>query len=266
MPGYPLRDGTPNTTAGSRYAQSVRRVHERRLFDAARAGDRRAREELVANHLYLAHRLARRYQRSSIAVEDLEQVASLALVRAVDAFDPARGTRFASYAVPCILGALKHHFRDHAWAVRPPTRVQELALRVQHRQDDMVSATGRHPTAAELAETEGVGVEDVVEARLAHRAFRAQLLSQPVGSDEGVELSLLDSLSEPDAELEGVVDRAALDGMLRQLDERARLVVELYYRQELTQSEIAARLGCSQMQISRVLRAALAQLRATPAA
>jgi RNA polymerase sigma-B factor len=263
------RRGRPPTppkalTARSNYARSGRRAHEARLFHAARDGDRHAREELVESYLYLARRLARRYRRSAFAVEDLEQVASLALVKAIDAFDPTRGTRFSSYAVPCITGALKRHFRDHAWSVRMPAGLQDLALRIQRQQDGMVAATGRHPTAAELAETEGVEVEDVVEARLAIRAYRAHLLSQPVRSEEDEETSLVDLLGEPDAELERVVDRAALDAILRQLDQRARLVIELYYRQELTQSEIADRLGCSQMHISRVLRAALAQLKATP--
>jgi RNA polymerase sigma-B factor len=257
-----LCDGMP--TARSNCAGSVRRVHEARLFHAARAGNRHAREELVESYLYLARRLARRYQRAGVAVEDLEQVASLALVKAIDAFDPTRGTRFSSYAVPCISGALKHYFRDYTWSVQVPAGLQELALRIQHHQDDVVAATGHHPTAAELAETAGVEVEDILEARFAHRAYRADLLSQPLGSEEGDEISLLDSLGELDAELERVVDRAALDAMLEQLDQRARLAVELYYRQELTQSEIADRLGCSQMHISRVIRAALAQLRATP--
>ena len=255
-----------SVTARSNYARSVRRAQEARLFDAARDGDRHAREELVESYLYLARRLARRYHRAAFALEDLEQVACLALVKAIDAFDPTRGTRFSSYAVPCISGALKRHFRDHAWSVRMPAGLQQLALRIQRQQDDVAAATGRHPTAAELAKTEGVEVEDVVEARLAIRAYRAHLLSQPLRSEEDEETSLVDSLGELDAELERVVDRATLDGMLKQLDQRARVAIELYYRQELTQSEIADRLGCSQMQVSRVLRAAVAQLRATPPA
>ena len=266
-PGAPLdhdaRRGRPHFAAND--VPRVRWAHENRLFCAARDGDRGAREALVNRYLYLAHRLAHRYQLGDVAVEDLEQVANLALVRAVDAFDPAYGTRFSSYAVPCITGALKRYFRDHAWAVRVPADLKTLAARVHQGQEDAVAATGRHPTAAELAETAGVKVEDVVEARLVQQAYRAKLLSQPVESDDGDdELSLLDSLGEPDAELERVVDRAALDAMLEQLDQDARLAVELYYREELTQTEIADRLGCSQMQISRIIRGALVRLQATP--
>jgi len=243
-----------------------RQAEKRLLLEYRRTGHRRDRDAVVDHFLPLARSLARRYRRGAEPLEDLEQVASLALVKAIDAFDPTRGTRFSSYAVPCISGALKRHFRDHAWSVRMPAGLQELALRIQRQQDDVAAARGRHPTAAELAETEGVEVEDVVEARLAIRAYRAHLLSQPLRSEEDEETSLVDSLGELDAELERVVDRAALDGLLDQLDQRARVAIELYYRQELTQSQIADRLGCSQMHVSRVLRAALAQLRATPPA
>ena len=265
-PGAPLdhdaRRGRPHFAAND--VPRVRWAHENRLFCAARDGDRVAREGLVKRYLYLARRLAHRYQRPEVPGEDLEQVASLALVRAVDAFDPAYGTRFSSYAVPCITGALKRYFRDHAWAVRVPADLKTLAARVHQGQEDVVAATGRHPTATELAETAGVKVEDVVEARLVQQAYRAKLLSQPVESDDGDERSLLDALGEPDAELERVVDRAALDARLEQLDRDARVAVQLYYREELAQTEIADRLGCSQMQISRIIRGALVQLQATP--
>jgi RNA polymerase sigma-B factor len=243
-----------------------RQAEKRLLLEYRRSGSRRDRDAVFERFLPLARSLARRYRRGAEPLEDLEQVASLALVKAIDAFDLTRGTRFSSYAVPCISGALKRHFRDHAWAVRVPARLQDLALRIQRHQDWAAAATGHHPTVAEIADSEGVEVEDVVEARLAQRAYRAHLLSQPLRSEEGDEFSLLDSLGELDADLERVVDRAALDAMLEQLEQGARRAVELYYRHELTQSEIAERLGCSQMHISRVLRAALAQLRATPQA
>jgi len=239
---------------------------ENRLFGAAHDGDRAAREVLVERYLYLARRLARRYQREEVALDDLEQIASLALVRAVDAFDPTYGSRFSSYAVPCMMGALKHHFRDHTWAVRVPAALKTLAARIHQGHEDALAATGRSPTAAELAESEGVRVEDVVEARLVQQAYRAKLLSQPIRSEDGEELSLLDALGEPDAELERVVDRAALDARLEQLNHDARTAIKLYYCDELTQSEIADRLGCSQMQVSRIIRSALAQLQATAGA
>jgi RNA polymerase sigma-B factor len=256
-----IRNGTsgPGTTRGL-HVHNIRRAHEAGLFDAARDGDRDARKELVDRYLPLARRLARHYRRSSVPLDDLEQVASLALVTAIDRFEPARGNRFSSYAVPTISGALKRHFRDTTWAVRVPGNLRELGFRIQQQQDAMLVATGRRPTAAELAATQGVEVEDVLDARLAQRAYHADLLSRPCGSEEDEEMSLGDTLGELDAELERVVDRAALDARLEQLDTRARLAVELYYRHELPQTAIAEHLGCSQMQVSRLLRAALAQL------
>lgn len=239
----------------------VRREHERRLFCAARGGDGRARQEIVESYLPLARQLARRYRPSSELQEDVEQVACLALVKAVDAFDLDRDTAFSSYAVPCILGAIKRYFRDHSWAVRVPRDLQELALRIQRLDDQRLAETGRHPTAAELAEASGVDVEHVLEAREAHRALYSDSLDQPRRSEEEEDVSLLDTLGEADVELDRIVDRAALDAVLAQLDERERLIVQLYYRDELTQAEIGKRLSYSQMHISRLIRAATAQMR-----
>lgn len=238
----------------------VRGVDERRWFEAARAGDGHAREQLIENYMPLARHLARRYPRSSEPIEDLEQVACLALVRAFDGFDPARGTAFSSYAVPCISGAIKRHFRDHGWAVRVPRELQELALRIKLIDEERLAEIGRHPTVAELAEAAGVDVEAVLEAREAHHALQSESLDRPRGSDEDEDSSLVATLGQRDPELARVVDRAGLDGMLALLDERDRTIVELYYREELTQSEIGERLGYSQMHVSRLLRAAVARL------
>ena len=208
----------------------------------------------------LARKLARRYRPSSEQSEDIEQVACLALVKAVDAFDVARGTAFSSYAVPCISGAIKRYFRDHAWSVRVPRDLQELALRIQQLDEQLFAETGRHPTAAELAEASDVGVEDVLEAREAHRALYSDSLNQPRRSEDDEDASLLDVLGESDAELERALDRTALDSVLARLDERERTIVQLYYRAELTQAEIGERLGYSQMHISRLLRNAVARM------
>jgi RNA polymerase sigma-B factor len=208
----------------------------------------------------LAGNLARRYRRSSEPREDLEQVACLALVKAVDAFDVERGTAFSTYAVPCISGALKRYFRDHGWAVRVPRGLQELALTVQQLDERLFAMGGRHPTAAELAAEAGVDVEDILDAREAQRALSSDSLDQRRRCEEGGDASLVDTLGESDAELDRAVDRAALDSVLARLDARQRLIVELYYRDELTQTEIGRRIGCSQMHVSRLLRAAVAQM------
>jgi len=241
----------------------VRRADERRLFAAARGGDGRARDELIKRYMPLARQLASRYRSSSEPREELEQVACLELVKAVDRFDVGRGTSFSSYAVPCVSGAIKRYFRDHGWAVRVPRELQELALRVERLDERLFAEAGRHPTATQLAAAAGAEVEEVLEAREAHRALYSDSLHQPSRSepDDG-QVSLLDTLGDFDFELARVVDRAALDSVVAQLDERERLIVQLYYRYELTQTEIGRRVGYSQMHVSRLLRAAVAKMRA----
>jgi RNA polymerase sigma-B factor len=240
-----------------------RRDEELRLLTAYHStGDPRAREAVVARFLPLARSLARRYSGGSEPLEDLEQVACLALVRAVDGFDPTRGTAFTSYAVPSIAGAIKRHFRDHGWAVRVPRDLQELALRVERVSDELISETGHTPTAAQIAEGAGVEIEDVLEAREAFRALHSDSLDQPRGGRDDEDAgSLLDTLGDTDRELGRAHDRTALQSVLDTLDERDRTVIHLYYRDELTQAEIGRRLGYSQMHVSRLLRQAVERLR-----
>ena len=243
----------------------ARREEELRLLRAYHStGDPRAREAAVERFLPLARSLARRYSGGSEPLEDLEQVACLALVRAVDGFDPTRGTAFTSYAVPSIAGALKRHFRDNGWSVRVPRELQELALRVERLNDELIAEHGHAPTAAEIATSAGGGieVEDVLEAREAFRALHSASLDQPRGSREDDDAgSLLDSLGDADLELGRAHDRAALHSVLDTLDERDRTIINLYYQDELTQAEIGRRLGYSQMHVSRLLRQAVERLR-----
>ena len=141
------------------------RREDKRLFLAyRRSGDLAARDALIQRFLPLARSLARRYVRSAEPLDDLEQVASLALIKAIDAFDVERGSAFSSYAVPCIAGALKRHFRDACWAVRPPRQLQELAMEVTRINDEISAATGTPPTVAQIAEHAGLDVEAIVEA------------------------------------------------------------------------------------------------------
>ncbi len=215
--------------------------------------------------LPLARSLARRYSGGSEPLEDLEQVAYLALVRAVDGFDPARGTAFTSYAVPSIAGAIKRHFRDNGWSVRVPRDLQELALRVERISDELQAETGHAPTAAGIANRAGggLGVEDVLEAREAFRALHSDSLDRPRGArdDDDDAASLLDTLGDADLEIGRAHDRAALGAVLDTLDERDRTIIHLYYQEELTQAEIGRRLGYSQMHVSRLLRQAVERLR-----
>jgi RNA polymerase sigma-B factor len=243
----------------------ARREEELRLLRAYHStGDPRARDAAVERFLPLARSLARRYSGGSEPLEDLEQVACLALVRAVDGFDPTRGTAFTSYAVPSIAGAIKRHFRDNGWSVRVPRDLQELALRVERISDDLLAEGGHAATAARIAERagDGIEVEDVLEAREAFRALHSDSLDRPRGPREDDEAaSLLDTLGDSDLEIGRAHDRAALAAVLDTLDERDRTIIHLYYRDELTQAEIGRRLGYSQMHVSRLLRQAVERLR-----
>jgi RNA polymerase sigma-B factor len=240
----------------------TRRDAEKQLFlQYHRTGSRRDRDALIERFMPLARSLARRYRRGPEPLEDLEQVASLALLRAVEGFDPTRGLAFSSYAVPSIAGALKRHYRDFGWSVRMPRDLQELALRIDRFNDEAWATNGSAPTATEIAEKAGVSVEAVVEAREAHLALRADSLDQPLRSTEDdAGASLLDTIGSSDGDYDRAFDRLVLDSLLATLDERDRTIVRLYYREELTHSEIGERLGLSQMHISRLLRQATAQL------
>ena len=230
-------------------------------------GDRRHRDAAIERFLPLARSLARRYRGSSVPLDDLEQVASLALVKAVDGFDPTRGTAFSSYAVPCIAGAIKRHFRDSGWSVRVPRDLQELALRVERVNNQLYSETGEPASASEIAKRAGVSVEAVLEAREAFKALRSDSLDQPRnGHDAEDGESLLDMLGGSDDELALAFERAALDSLLASLEPRERCIVTLYFRGDLTQAQIGQQLGYSQMHVSRLLRGAMERLRAVASA
>jgi RNA polymerase sigma-B factor len=234
-----------------------REFEERLLHEYHATRDAHSRAAVIEHFLPLARSLARRHRRGREPLEDLEQVASLALIVAVDRFDPVRGTAFSSYAVPFINGAILRHFRDHCWSVRVPRELRELALKVEHLSDAMRAETGTAPTAAELARCAGVEVEDVLEARAAYGARHSESLDR---AGTGEEESLVETLGEWDSNLERVCDRAALDSALMALVDDDRELVELYYRGNLSQREISRRLGCSQMHVCRRLRRAVTQL------
>jgi RNA polymerase sigma-B factor len=238
------------------------RREDKRLFLAyRRSGELAARDALIQRYLPLARSLARRYARGAEPLDDLEQVASLALIKAIDAFDAERGTAFSTYAVPSIAGALKRHFRDACWAVRPPRALQELAMEVTRLNDELSAATGAPPTVAQIAEHAGVDVELIIEAREAARALHSESLDRPDRRGDGEEGdSVVDGLGARDTELRRVLDRVTVDALLGALDEREQMIVRLYYQHELTQSEIGEQLGYSQMHISRLLRRAIARL------
>jgi RNA polymerase sigma-B factor len=231
-----------------------------RLFARRDAGDPRARTELIERFLPLARSLARRYERAGEPLEDLVQVASLGLVKAIDGYDGARGVAFSSYAVPTIVGELKRYFRDRTWAVRPPRDLQELTLRVDRAAEDLSAHLDRAPTVAQLAAATGATDEDVLEALQARTAYRGLSLQAPAGGQE-TPTALQDTLGVSDDGYARAETRMLLDGLLAGLPARSREVLRLRFEQDLTQAEIGALIGVSQMQVSRIIRHAVDQVR-----
>lgn len=225
-------------------------------------GDQAARAELVERFLPLTRKLARRYARSSEPLDDLFQVASLGLVKAIDRFDCARGHRFAAFAVPTILGELRRYFRDAGWAVHVPRGAQERALEVDEAQQALSARHGRAPTVSELAQYMELDLEQVLGALQAAQAYDALSLDAPRRSQEGDIEPFGDSLGCEDERFALVEADATVSAAIRTLPPRERLILHLRFAKDLTQSEIAERVGLSQMQISRLLRRSLDQLRA----
>ncbi len=236
---------------------------DRELFARARAGDEHAREQLIERYLPLARRLARRYQRSEEPLEDLVQVASLGLLKAVDRYDTTRETAFSSFAVPTILGELRRHFRDRTWSVRVPRELQELALRVDKTVAELSSREGRAPTVAEIATALDASEEQVLDALQAAGAYRAGSLDAPRSgaSEDPQGESVADAIGVEEGGYERAEERATLGPMFAHITERERLVLTLRFGEDLTQAEIGERIGVSQMQVSRLIRQALARLR-----
>jgi RNA polymerase sigma-B factor len=228
-----------------------------------RHGDGVAREQLVSRFMPLARSLARRYGRSSEPFEDLVQVASLGLLKAIDRYDASRGHPFQSFAVPTILGEMRRYFRDSGWAIHVPRGAQERALRVRDAQERLSNINGRAPTANQLAEYLEIDIEDVIDALQAIRAYETVSLDAPRGgaADEDV-VPYGDTIGNDDERYELVELDATVASALGHLPARDRLVLQLRFVEDLTQTEIAERVGISQMQVSRLLRRSLEQLRA----
>jgi RNA polymerase sigma-B factor len=239
-------------------APASRRVSSRATFaEFAATRDPRLRDRLVEDHLGLAHQLARRFANRGETQDDLVQVASLALINAVDRFDPDRGFEFSTFATRTVLGELKRHFRDKGWAVRAPRRVQELYLELGTAADSLAQELGHPPTVLELAERTGATEEAVLEALEAGQGYRATSIDAP-DRQEG---TIASRLGDVDAGFAGSEDHQVLEEALQTLPEREQLILRLRFVDGLTQSEIADRIGVSQMHVSRLLAASIAQLR-----
>jgi RNA polymerase sigma-B factor len=241
---------------------------ERLLLRYHRGGDLAAREELVVRLMPLARQLASRYRHAGEPQEDLVQVACLGLLKAVDRYDPERGAGgFTRYAVPTMLGELKRHFRDKGWSVHVPRATQELVLKVTEALGTLPAKLGRSPRPRDVAEAVGAPVEDVLEAMEAATAYETTSLDAPrPGAEDDGGWTYGDSLADEDPGFELVELGETLRGTLSALPERERLILRLRFECDMTQAEIAERVGVSQMHVSRLLRRSLDRLSAAGAA
>jgi RNA polymerase sigma-B factor len=220
----------------------------------------RMRADLITRCAPIAHHEAARYRHGGESVEDLNQVALLGLILAVDRFDASRNIGFRHFAIPTITGELKRHFRDRSWSMRVSRRMQELSIEVRGREPELAQRLGRMPTTADLAEELDLSEEDVVQGREAISVHTAQSLNIPMFHD-GRPRDVSDTVGYPDAAIEAVADHDALHRALRQLPQRLRNVLALRFADELTQTQIADKLGISQMHVSRLIARSLRLLR-----
>lgn len=225
-------------------------------------GDRTAREALVQRYMPLARSLARRYDRSSEPYEDLTQVASLGLLKALDRFDPSRGPSFASFAIPTILGEMRRYFRDSGWSLHVPRGDKERALKVRDAQEAFANEHGHAPTVHQLAQYLEIATEAVIDGLLAIQAYESLSLDAPRPGGEDDSITYGDAVGQEDERFELIELDATVVAVLDRLSAREREILRMRFVEELTQTQIAARVGVSQMQVSRLLRRSLDQLRA----
>jgi RNA polymerase sigma-B factor len=220
----------------------------------------RARGELVELHLPLVEHCARRFVNRGEPFEDLVQVGTIGLIKAVDRFDAGRGVEFSTYATPTILGEIKRHFRDKGWAIRVPRRLQELRMSIASATSELSQQLGRSPTPREVAERLGVGIEDVLAGIESANAYSTLSLDAGEGAGDGLG-SMLETMGVADAALEHVEIRESILPLIDGLPPRERQILLLRFFKQMTQSQIAEEIGISQMHVSRLLTRTLAQLR-----
>jgi RNA polymerase sigma-B factor len=257
MPATVVTDTQPTFKAAPIRADDSRALFQRWQRDR----DPAARDTLVRQYMPLTRGLARRYGRSSEPFEDLLQVASLGLLKALDRYDADRGHPFASFAVPTILGEMRRYFRDSGWAVHVPRGAQERALKVRDAQERLSGEHGRAPTVNQLAEYLEYDIEDVIDALQAIQAYETLSLDAPRPRADGEVVAYGDTVGEDDERYELVELDATVSSVLGHIPAREREILRMRFVEDLTQTEIASQVGISQMQVSRLLRRSLEQLR-----
>lgn len=223
-------------------------------------GDTEARDQLIVSHLNLVRFLASKFKNRGESLEDLVQVGTIGLIKAIDRFDPERGLEFTTYATPTIMGEIKRHFRDKGWSVRVPRRLQELSAKVNQATDELVNQLQRSPSVAEIADYLGASVDEVLEAMESSSAYSSVPLEGGGSSDDVEAPSVIDHYATEDADLAATDDRIVLEQAVADFSPREREVVKMRFEDGLTQVEIAERLGVSQVQVSRLLRRTLRRI------
>jgi RNA polymerase sigma-B factor len=238
------------------------KAHTRKLFEAYRLhDDLEARDELITMYLNLVRYLASRFRNRGEPVEDLVQVGTIGLIKAIDRFDIERQVEFTTYATPTIVGELKRHFRDKGWAIKVPRRLQELSLKVNQAVDALTTANQRSPSVAEIAEYLGVSTDAVLEAMETSEAYNFVSLETDRGNSGSDTFSILEYIGESDVLMDVVDDRATLAEAVKALSPQEQRALYLRFFKGLTQTEMAHELDISQMQVSRLLRRTLRVLR-----
>ena len=232
----------------------LRRYHEE--------GDLHAREKLIEQYMSLVRALARRYAYRGEQLDDLVQIGAIGLIKAIDRFDLERGVELTTYATPNIIGEIKRHFRDKGWSVRVPRALQELNVKLSRLMEQLTVELGRSPTIPELAKASSSTEEQVLEALESGRAYSSLSLSSGGGGDGEDDLDPLESIGTEEHQYEVSEDRAVLAPGFKVLDERERTILQLRFFDGLTQSQIAQRVGISQMHVSRLIRRSLEKIRA----
>lgn len=259
-PGTVVRGGVRTNDRTPPYPPRQRGEEQRLLEEYARTRDPAILEELVERFMPLARRLASRFRGGREPFEDLVQVASVGLVNAITRFDPNRGFAFASFATPTILGELKRHFRDRSWSASVDRGAKDRAVVVERAIEQLTQREGRSPSVPEIADWTELSAEQVIEAFEVGHARRPLSLDHPADTDADA-AALLDSLGEYDISYEVVEYAEAIGPALAEFSPRDRMVLHLRFVEDMTQTEIAERIGVSQMQVSRILRSLLQRLR-----
>ena len=246
----------------SEYADVTDMFRHLATLDENSREHRRQREAIIERCLPLADHIARRFRNRGEPLEDLVQVARIGLIQAVNRFDAGNGADFLAFAVPTVMGEVRRYFRDHGWSVKVPRRLKELGLQLKRSREELSQQLGRAPTASEIASHLAIDREEVVQAEIACSAYSTfSTDASDLGAGDDERPSVIDSFGALDANLDKVIDVETVRPLLMALPERQQTVLMLRFFENMTQTQIAERLGISQMHVSRLLARSLATLR-----